>query len=142
MTGTKELKYALALGLLLTGGLTGCATSRAPSPGAGDPVPPPYNDPQISVLAPELQSWLAFDPAYVVHVGTGPMAVQVPMRNMAPRSYLVDYRFLFYDANGMELEPTMGWQLQALEPKQLVRLKGQSLTDAAVSYRLEVKWSR
>ena len=51
----------LAAAVLL---LAGCH-SPAPSPGLGDPWLPPGNDPQISVLSPELQPWLRFQPARI-----------------------------------------------------------------------------
>jgi uncharacterized protein YcfL len=71
-----------------------------------------------------------------------PMQVEVPVRNTAEEQYLIDYRFLFYDRDGREMEPTMGWRMQPLLPKQVVRLKAGALSGEAVDYRLEIKWSR
>lgn len=139
MTRMQIHSIAILTGLLLLGG---CQTSKAPSPGGGDPYPAPYNNPDISVLSPELQPWLAFQPATVVRSTGKPLAVQIPVRNMADRGYLIDYRYLFYDENGMEIEPVMGWTMQSLEPKQVVYLKANALDEQAKTYRLEVKWSR
>jgi uncharacterized protein YcfL len=124
--------------------ILGCEqpVNTAPSPGLGDAYPAPLNDPQISVLAPDLQQWLAFHPATVVDDGEQPMQVQVPVRNLSTHKYLIDYRILFYDANGIELEPAMGWKMEALLPKETVRLSGKALSTDAMSYRLEVKWAR
>ncbi len=135
------LGLAAAIAAALAGG--GCATTDiAPGAGLGDPYPAPYNDPQITVLSPELRGWLRFHPAVVIREAKHPMDVQIPVRNIADRQYLVDYRILFYDGNGMELEPVMGWQMVAFEPKQVVRLKANALDVEAESYRIEVKWAR
>lgn len=140
---TRRATPALALILAAAGVLGGCQSpSKAPSPGMADPYPAPLNDPQVTVLSPALQPWLGFDAAFIDNTPGKPLQVQVPMRNLAARMYLVDYRFLFYDANGMELEPAMPWTMQALEPKQMVRLNGSAMTTKAASYRLEIKWSR
>jgi len=66
----------------------------------------------------------------------------VPVRNLTNNDYNIDYRILFYDAAGRELEPVMGWTFAPLRPKQTVRLKGGALSTDAVEYRLEVKWAR
>jgi len=116
--------------------------SPAPPAGMGDVYPAPLNDPQISVLSPALRDWLAFSPAVVIRQPGRPLHVQVPVRNLAQRQYLIDYRFLFYDVNGTELEPTMGWTFAALQPKQILRLKAKALDDRAETYRLEVKWAQ
>lgn len=122
--------------------IPGCKTDISPSGGLGDPYPAPINDPQITILSPELRPWLGFHPAVVVDDGSRPMQVQIPVRNLTARDYLIDYRVLFYDENGMQLEPVMGWKMEALRPKQTVRLDGKALDRRAVNYRLEVKWAR
>jgi hypothetical protein len=122
--------------------LPACRTDMSPSGGLGDPYPAPMNDPQIAILSPELRPWLGFHPAVVVDDGERPMHVQIPVRNLTDRDYLIDYRVLFFDANGIMLEPIMGWKMEALRPKQTVRLDGKAMDTQAVSYRLEVKWAR
>ena len=97
--------------------------------------------PQISVLAPDLQPWLSFHPAAVVNDGERPMQVDVPVRNLSDQLYLIDYRILFYDDNGLQLEPGMGWRMEALRAKQTGRLRARALSSDADSYRLEVKWA-
>lgn len=131
---------ASVLGVLF---VLGCeAPDIAPVAGLGDPYLPPFNDPQISLLSPELQPWLGFHPAIIIDDGKRPMRVQVPVRNLTNRQCLIDYRILFYDADEMELAPVMGWTMAALRPKQIVRLKAKTLSTDAASYRLEVKWAR
>lgn len=113
----------------------------SPSGGLGDPVPAPMNDPTITVLSPELRQWLFFHPAIISRTANGLMVVEVPVRNAASRMYLTEYRIIFYDENGSQLGPLMSWEFQEFHPKQLVHLKRTSLTAAARSYRLELKWS-
>ncbi len=133
---------ALCAGVVCCVLIGGCKTDTSPSPGLGDPYPAPLNDPQITVLAPELQQWLRFSPAVVVKDDRQPMAVEVPVRNTTANQYLIEYRFLFFDENGLQLQPTMGWKFQSLDPKQMARLSGKALSEKAESYRLEVRWSR
>ena len=120
----------------------GCQADLSPAGAYGDPYPAPYNDPQISVLSEDLRTVLGFHPATIVHKARQPMQVQVPVRNLAERHYLIDYRGLFYDENGMQLEPVMKWAMASLEPKEVVYLKANSVDANAESYRLEVKWAR
>ncbi len=127
---------------LAAAAFSGCgSTDIAPSAGLGDPYPPPLSDPRISVLAPDLQQWLSFHPAAVVNDGERPMQVDVPVRNLSDQLYLIDYRILFYDDNGLQLEPGMNWRMEALRGKQTVRLRARALSSDADSYRLEVKWA-
>ncbi len=136
-----RLRVTLLGGLLAT--LIGCQSQQAaPSAGLGDPWPAPLNDPQITVLSPELRPWLRFQPARIADDRNAPMAVEVPVRNLADRQYLIDYRIVFFDADDLELAPTMGWQAAAILPKQTARLKANALSTDAVNYRIEVKWAQ
>ena len=136
------MRLSHAAGLYAIIMLVACQTTDiAPSAGLGDPYPPPLDDPQYSVLSPELQPWIRFHPARIQDDGEHPLQVEVPVRNLADRQYLIDYRILFYDDNDLELEPVMGWRLTALEPKQIARLKAGALSMDAVSYRLQIKWA-
>jgi hypothetical protein len=121
--------------------LAGC-TNIAPSPGLGDPYPAPLNDPHISILSPELQPWLGFHPAIIVDDGRRPMQVEVPVRNLTDRQYLIEYRMLFFDEYGATLTPVMGWEMLALDRKQTARLRGGALSTDAVDWKVEVRWSR
>ncbi len=136
------MKRIICAAAVAAAAFSGCrSTDIAPSAGLGDPYPPPLSDPQISVLAPDLQPWLSFHPAAVVNDGERPMQVDVPVRNLSDQLYLIDYRILFYDDNGLQLEPGMDWRMEALRAKQTVRLRARALSSDADSYRLEVKWA-
>lgn len=120
----------------------GCQSHHgAPAGALGDPWPAPVNDPQITVLAPELREWLRFHPARIEHDPGRPMQVEVPVRNLADRRYLVDYRIMFFDADDVEVTPTMGWRFEAIDARQTVRLAAGAMSEEAVNYRLEVKWA-
>ncbi len=134
----RSLSVAGLLACLLT---AGCQPDIAPRPGLGDPIPPPYNDPQIAVLSPALQPWIRFHSAIITDEEGVPLQVEVPVRNLTDRLYLIDYRFIFFDRRGRELE-SFGWQMQELRPKQTVRLKANALSTDAMDYRLEIKWAR
>jgi len=122
--------------------LTGCKTDTAPSPGMGDYYPAPMNDPQISIVSPELRKHLGFQPALIENDGQRPMSVEIPMRNLTYNAYQLEYRMIFLNESGREQSPIMGWQHLPLDPKQVARLKGSALSNDAASYRVEVRWSR
>ena len=127
--------------------LPGC-TSPDTSPGAGrgDTYPAPMNDPQISVLDPELRDWIAFQPANISRDDEGSRDritnIQVPVRNLTERIYKIEYRYLWFDSNGRQIEPQMGWTGARLDPKQVVRLDGVASLVDAHDYRLEVRWMK
>ena len=134
-----SLRVVFALAVTL---MVGCQTQQgAPSSGLGDPWPAPVNDPQITVLSPDLQQWLRFHPARIELGPDRPMQVEVPVRNLADRQYLVSYRITFYDAGDIEVSPTMGWRLEAIDARQTSRLTAGAMSPEAVNYRLEVKWA-
>ena len=129
---------ALCLALLI-----GCQPRYGtPSAGLGDPWPAPANDPQITVLAPELRKWLRFHPARIDRDAERPMQVEVPVRNISDRQYLVDYRILFFDGDDLAVNPTMGWRFVAIDANQTARLTAGALSPEAADYRLEIRWAR
>ncbi len=134
------LLISLASAIAIGG--TGCQADRSPGAGMADPYPAQINDPRITVLAPDLRGWIGFQEFRVAQDEDKPLSVNVPVRNMTERQYLIDYRFLFYDEDGMQISPVMGWQMVAMEPKQNVRLEGSALDRSAVDFRLEVRWAR
>ncbi|MCI0364157.1 MAG: hypothetical protein L0Y44_01820 [Phycisphaerales bacterium] len=123
---------------------TGCQAppDTSPSAGQGDWYPAPMNDPQISVVSPELRDVLWFQPAIVTNDGQRPMSVEVPMRNVTTEKYLVEFRIVFFDEHDRQINPVMSWEFMPVLPKQVVRLKRSAMSTDAEGYRLEVKWSR
>ncbi len=136
-----RLLTTLSVAAMLT--VAGCQTyPNQPSAGVGDTYRAPHHDPQIMVLEPELRPWLRFQPAAISMDADHPMTVEVPVRNLADRQYIVDYRIRFFDENDLEVDPTMGWQPITILPKQVARLQASAMSPEAVSYRLEVKWAQ
>jgi len=137
-------RFLCTLCTLVSLALVACDTppDLSPSPGRGDPYPAPLNDPQISVLSPDLRPWLGFQPALVTVDGQRPMQIELPVRNLTAHRYLVEYRMLFYDDRDRLLDPTMGWRMVPLDPKQTVRLEANALDTVAANWRAEVRWAQ
>lgn len=136
------IRPALAL-LIAAAALTGCQHDTSPPAGFGDAYPAPLNDPQIAVLDESLREWLAFHPAIITPSSNGvPMQVEVPVRNLAQRDYMIDYRIIFFDENDRTLDPVMGWTPAPLREKETIRLRAGALDTRAEAYRIEVKWAR
>lgn len=140
MKRSTTLFALLATGALAT--LGACQKTLDPSPNAGllDPVPAPANNPQVSLGSPELAQLLGFEPG-ISERRNGLLHVAVPMRNLTNNRYTLDYRFVFYDENGMELTPQMGYQEIILDPKEQRRPATNAPDGRAVAYRLHVKWA-
>ncbi|MFG0294147.1 MAG: YcfL family protein [Phycisphaerales bacterium JB050] len=140
MKRSTTLIALLAAGALAT--LGACQKTLDPSPNAGllDPVPAPANNPQVSLGSKELEQILGFEPG-ISERRNGLLHVAVPMRNLTNNRYTLDYRFVFYDENGMELMPQMGYQEIILDPKEQRRPATNAPDGRAVAYRLHVKWA-
>ena len=128
--------------LTLALGLGGCKQqSTTPPYGVSNPSDVMHFDPQIQVLPSDLQGILVFSQAVVID-DEGPLRVQVPTKNQYENLYLVDYRFLFFDENGLQLEPAMNWTMQAFQPRQTLNLSANAMGNNARSWKLELKWSK
>ena len=125
---------------------TGCHSTPDTSPGTGkgDTYPAPMNDPQISVLDPSLRKVIVFQPANITREASADriLNVQVPVRNITETQFKIEYRYLFFDGNGRQLEPVQGWKGVLLDPKQVARLEGPASLVDARDYRLEVRWQQ
>lgn len=130
----------LSVALLAGFVLAGCNNPR-PNPAQPDPFPPPINHPRVNVVSPQLERGIGVQEATIIPAGPGPMRVQVPVRSLTDHTYLLDYRFTFFDENGMMLEPRMGWRMVTMRPRQIVQMNASSLDDRAHDWRLELKWA-
>ncbi|MEZ6210047.1 MAG: YcfL family protein [Phycisphaerales bacterium] len=68
-------------------------------------------------------------------------ASRCPRGSLGDERYLLDYRFVFYDDRGMEVEPVMGWRMFSLEPREQRRVEAQALDARARDWRLQIKWA-
>lgn len=118
-----------------------CTVDRDTSPYAGQPDPDrPNVNPRIITSTPDLMVALGFDEPIVVS-DSGNLRVAVPTRSLGDERYLLDYRFVFYDDRGMEVEPVMGWRMFSLEPREQRRVEAQALDARARDWRLQIKWA-
>jgi len=120
--------------------LPACAT-RDTAPYAGQPDPNrPNVNPRIITSTPDLTVALGFDEPIVVY-DSGNLRVAVPTRSLGDERYLLDYRFVFYDERGIEVEPVMGWRFISLEPREQRRIEAQAIDARANDWRLQIKWA-
>lgn len=134
----------LASLLLMTAIATaaGCTTQRDTSPFAGrrDTVAAPANNPRIVTSSSDLMQSLGFDEPIVVR-RDDLLTVSVPTRNLGSDRYLLDYRFVWYDKDGMELRPAMGWREVVIEPRDQKRIAANAIDSRAVDWKIQLHWA-
>lgn len=125
----------------LVTGFSGCkASNPRPYEGRADPVPAPNNNPRIALSHPELERSLGFDAPIQVRENDI-LTVSVPTRSLGDERYILDYRFTWYDANGLEIKPAMSWREVVLEPKGQKRLQANALDNRAQDWKIEIRWA-
>lgn len=134
----RTMLIGLALATLAT---SGCAKKDvSPWVGQQDPVASPNNNPRIVVSQADLLNSLGFDQPIVLRKDDL-LTVAVPTRNLGDYRYLLDYRFVWYDADGLEIRPAMGWKEVAIEPRDQKRIAANALDSRAVEWKLQVRWA-
>jgi len=96
--------------------------------------------PQVEV-EPALAGWIAVEKPIVEQ---GPvLKVNTPVRLLSDGGEFarVQYRYVFYAANGAPLRDQTGWKYVRLEPRRPTFFSGNS-TDAASDWRLEIQSNR
>lgn len=83
----------------------------------------------------------AFGVPVVKRVPGEPLSVTVPVRSVAvfQDPLHVEYRFLFYDASGVPLEPQMAWADMSLPKGFEMYMKGAALDATAVAWKLYIR---
>lgn len=120
--------------------LTACRSDPRPYSGRADPVAAPENNPRILLSQPSLMKSLGFD-APIVSRPDGLLTVAVPTRSLGEERYILDYRFVWYDAEGYEVRPAMSWKEIVLEPKEQRRLQANALDTKAQDWKIEIRWA-
>jgi uncharacterized protein YcfL len=121
--------------------LCGCATkTNPPISGTPDPVASPQNNPNIELIHGNLARGLGFDSA-IVGKDDGLLFVTIPMRNRSDGIYNLDYRIIWYDINGREVQPQMGWTEIALNGREQRRVTLNALDERAEEWKFQVKWA-
>jgi uncharacterized protein YcfL len=122
--------------------MAGCNKPYSPDPWVGqqDPVAAPNNNPRIVLSSPDLMMALGFDQPIVLRPDDL-LTVAVPLRNLGDERYLLDYRFVWYDKDGLELRPAMGWKEVVIEPKDQRRIQANAIDSRAVEWKVQVRWA-
>lgn len=133
-------KHHLALLVAPLLALPGCQSNPAPYAGKPDPIPAPYNNPHIVLSQGGLINSLGFDSPIVTRQNDL-LTVGVPTRSLGNERYLIDYRFVWYDEQGYEVAPAMGWKEAVLEPKGQKVLQANAMDRRATDWKMEVRWA-
>ena len=129
------------LGLALLAALPACQSkSTAPHTGQPDPVAAPANNPNIELMSGDLQRSLGFD-SPIVADDDGLLTVTVPVRNLSDNRYQLDYKFIWYGAQGREAKPLMGWKEISLGPREQRQMTANALDTGAKRWKLQVQWA-
>lgn len=119
--------------------VAGCATN-----------PRPEHDPRVRLLDPRVQRELAVHPATEQftrdHTETqeaAPLKVTVPVENTSNRRMLrLQYRFTFLDANGIPMDPQMGWQRLDISAGDRRHIQGAAVSSGADDWELSIRLTR
>lgn len=126
----------------IAAGLLGCRSNDPKAPAsAGQDMLSIDAYPKITVDPPLNKYIVTHGP--IVDSSREIMRVVVPIRattnSVEPN---VQYRFLFYDANGIELRQQTGWRMVQLPVRTEVQLAGNALDNTAADWRLEIRPGR
>ena len=129
---------ALVLSAALLAGCKGPDLVMAPNTAAQDPLPAGAY-PQI-VLHDELQLALVKErPDIRPATDTMPMKVRVPLRSVVDRTTNVQYRFVFYNAAGDQVNRNPTWRSLSFPPRTRRFVEANSIALDAVEWELEVR---
>lgn len=129
---------ALALAVCLSGGCTNTPKS------AGSDRMSPDEYPQVVVESGRLIAPNELNRRIVLHgepvVQRNPFRVAVTLRHHATgKTRHVQYRFRFYDANGIILDNDPDWHYLELPPRARQQVSGVALDSSAVDWELEIR---
>ncbi len=133
---------SIALLVLAAFAVSGCNQQRDSNPFVGqqDPVASPANNPRIVTSSSDLMQSLGFDQPIVLR-RDDLLTVSVPTRNLGNERYVLDYRFVWYDNDGMELRPAMGWREVVIEARDQKRIAANAIDSRAVEWKMQVRWA-
>lgn len=123
--------------LMLVLGLAGCGTG----PIAGQPDETDTYA-RASLSDPDLQDAVRMNDATVTRTEQDLLHVVQPVRAAANEELFIEYRFVFFDAEGNVLKPEMGWRYKRLEQRVPDVISATSVSAEADDYRLLVRWAR
>lgn len=127
----------------LAAALGGCTTNNNVPPGANQDPVLAHQYPFIVIERP-LQDFAVVDYTAIVvdrSDGQRPMSVEVPLRSTAYEQMAVQWRYIWFDADGRQLKED-GWVFGVLEPGTQKIIKGNATSLDAAQYRFEVRSAR
>jgi uncharacterized protein YcfL len=136
-----QTQLVACLGFALLCSLAACDTVKAPRQPGADGIPNgtyPRN-----VTLDRLDRGVVVGRAVVTPSDrVVPMAVQQAIRSTADYDLNVQYRFEFFDAQGLLLAGGDSWRFQSLPPRMEVFLTGAAVDPKAVDWRLVIRSAR
>jgi len=119
--------------------LSGCDTVKAPASSRPDPLPAAAY-PQIAIDK-ELEGLIVNGVPKIDRARI--MSVVVPIRATTERADLrVQYKFQFFDRNGVPIGDEPDWRYRALPSRTQVFLEGNATDAGAEDWRLEIRPAR
>jgi uncharacterized protein YcfL len=124
---------------LLLGLVIGCQSVPAPVPGRADPYVPE----QINITHKALRTRTAFlKPAVNRDADTDLLIVSVPARATTDQQLYIEYRTVFLDDRGIEINPNASWVRKTLAPNVWTALTANSTTPRAADFRMDIRYGR
>lgn len=127
--------------IVMIAGLSACAPNPKAPASAGADLLSVDAYPKITVDPPLNKYIVTRGP--IVDASRSILRVVVPVRATTNSTEPnVQYRFLFYDDNGIELRQQTGWRMVQLPVRTEVQLTGTALDNTATDWRLEIRPGR
>jgi uncharacterized protein YcfL len=119
--------------------IVGCQSVPAPVPGRADP----YLPEQVNLTEKALRVRTAFlQPNLNRDAETDILYVSVPARATTDQQLYVEYRTIFLDDRGMEINPGASWVSKTLAPNVWTTLTANSTTPRAMDFRMDIRFGR
>lgn len=115
----------------------GC-NSKPPYTPSPDPIPARAY-PNI-VLAPALDGAVVVNEPTVLKADEmRPLRISIPLRSFVDRTLILEYRFLYYDANRHPLTDNPVWKSIEIAPRHRAVLSSNSISLDAVDYEVQIR---
>ena len=134
----RTMRRSFALSLLAAIAVSiGCHADTEPIPGSPDDTDV-Y--PKVTLTERSLQDALGVGQPIETRSEAGNLVVTLPVRGRADNYVHIDYRIIWFDADGVSIRPEQSWNYKRLERKQPERLTFVATNPAAVDYNVQIRW--
>jgi len=113
----------------------GCSGVKPPIQGRNDP----YRPPQISYTGESLRDDTAIGDIKLTRDNADILFVTVPIRSTRNSSFYVDWRVMFFDANGRPMGEATGWAHKMLNANAFEYITANSLSPGAKDFQLQLR---